>query len=62
MIPTSLRLIYHFPYPFPKITWFTGESPQNICRQLVPELHGPVYKGNKNVDGQQLARAALRRV
>jgi hypothetical protein len=30
----SLRLIYHFPNPFPKITWFTGESPWSICRQL----------------------------
>jgi hypothetical protein len=45
MIPPSLRLIYHFPNPFPKITWFTGGSPQNICRYLVPELDGPIYKG-----------------
>jgi hypothetical protein len=27
MIPPSLHcLIYHFPNPFPKITWFTGQS------------------------------------
>jgi hypothetical protein len=24
---TLLRLIYHFLNPFPKITWFTAESP-----------------------------------
>jgi hypothetical protein len=24
---TSLRLIYNFPNPFPKIAWFRGESP-----------------------------------
>jgi hypothetical protein len=23
----SLRLIYNFPNPYPKITWFTGEKP-----------------------------------
>jgi hypothetical protein len=25
--PNSLDLIYHIPNPFPKIAWFTGESP-----------------------------------
>jgi hypothetical protein len=25
--PPLLRLIYYFPNPFPKITWFAGESP-----------------------------------
>jgi hypothetical protein len=25
--PPSLRLIYHFPNPFPKINSFIGESP-----------------------------------
>jgi hypothetical protein len=37
----SLYHIYHFP----QITWFSGESPYSICRQLVPELYGPVYRG-----------------
>jgi hypothetical protein len=27
MIPPSFRLIYHFPNPFPKITWLTEEIP-----------------------------------
>jgi hypothetical protein len=40
----SLCLIYHFPNPFLKITWFREESPYIICRQLVPELCGPIYK------------------
>jgi hypothetical protein len=26
----SLHLTYHVPNPLPKITWFTGESPQSI--------------------------------
>jgi hypothetical protein len=41
----SLHLIYNFPNPFPKINWFTGESPQGYCRYLVPELYGPIYRG-----------------
>jgi hypothetical protein len=26
----SLRLIYHFPNRFPKVTWFTGESLKHL--------------------------------
>jgi hypothetical protein len=35
----SLRLIYHFPSPFPKMTWFTGESPWSICN-IITSLSG----------------------
>jgi hypothetical protein len=27
------------------MTWFTGDSPYSICRQLVSELYGPIYRG-----------------
>jgi hypothetical protein len=40
----SLCFIYHFPNPFPNITWSAGESSRSICRWLVPKLHGSIYK------------------
>jgi hypothetical protein len=42
--PNSLGLIYHFPNPFPKIAWFTGESLKHL-QVIGSELYGPIYTG-----------------
>jgi hypothetical protein len=45
----SLRLIYHLPNPFPKITWFTGESRKHLqvigCRAGLSYLQRNIFHG-----------------
>jgi hypothetical protein len=50
----SFRLIYHFPNPFPEITWLQETVPKTSAGQQ----NGP-YKGNINLSpqaGNEIAR------